>query len=162
MARLPDVLDKISSGSFGTVYKVVDTATRKFAIKIIDCEHRNKLIDVYAFEINVMGNKKHCNIVSFIEAFEIESAIGVNGTKVGIVFELMHSNLSDFMSCTYPEGLDFQLLRHFMKQILSALLFLQEKKIVHRDIKPENLLVNGSFDTIKLCDFGLARFKPTF
>ena len=140
---------------------VVDNAARQFAIKIIDCEHRNKVIDVYTFEINVMRNKKHCNIVSFIEAFEIES-IGVNGSKVGIVFELMHSNLSDFMSCTYHEGLDFQLLRHFMKQILSALLFLQEMKIVHRDIKPENLLVNGSFDTIKLCDFGLARFEQTF
>ena len=56
---------------------------------------------------------------------------------------------------------------YIMKQILSALNYLNSKGIVHRDIKPENILVQNnplknknSFDEIhiKLIDFGASNF----
>ena len=43
-----------------------------------------------------------------------------------------------------------------MYQVLKALKFLHENKIMHRDVKPENLLVSRH-GVIKLCDFGFAR-----
>jgi cyclin-dependent kinase-like len=43
---------------------------------------------------------------------------------------------------------------------LKAIDFCHKHNVVHRDIKPENLLIN-SMGTLKLCDFGFARFLPS-
>ena len=51
-----------------------------------------------------------------------------------------------------------------MKQILSAVVYCHNNKIVHRDIKPENLLYESKQDnsTIKVIDWGTAaEFEPT-
>ena len=42
-------------------------------------------------------------------------------------------------------------------QILLAMKYLRDAKILHRDLKPENLLVDTNTFEVKLCDFGLAR-----
>lgn len=45
-------------------------------------------------------------------------------------------------------------------QILIALKYLKESKILHRDLKPENILSDNDYN-IKICDFGLARPDPS-
>ena len=44
-----------------------------------------------------------------------------------------------------------------MKQILSAVCYMNERKIVHRDIRPANLILakKGDLNTIRIIDFGL-------
>ena len=56
-----------------------------------------------------------------------------------------------------PERLKKEMIKSFVKQILSGLAYIHKHNYVHRDIKPENILVSGSGNTVKLCDFGLAR-----
>jgi len=50
--------------------------------------------------------------------------------------------------------------RYFMRQILSALDFIHERRIVHRDLKPENLLLKRcpytSSLVVKVSDFGFS------
>lgn len=96
------------------------------------------------------------------------------------------------MARKYPSapnsGLHEVVIRHFLKQLTSALEFLRSKNYVHRDVKPQNLLllpsapfrdqrafpimeasqdslipVSGlaSLPMLKLADFGFARVLPS-
>lgn len=88
-------------------------------------------------------------------------------------------------------GLNEVIVRHFAKQIASALEFLRSKNYIHRDLKPQNLLLNPcsmyysqsgtlermplaadanslipatgieSLPMLKIADFGFARLLPT-
>jgi len=43
----------------------------------------------------------------------------------------------------------------WLKQICSALAYLESEKIIHHDLKPENIFIYG--DQIKIGDFGLSK-----
>lgn len=47
-------------------------------------------------------------------------------------------------------------LQSYLYQILQAILFCHQRRVIHRDLKPQNLLID-SRGIIKLADFGLAR-----
>lgn len=54
-------------------------------------------------------------------------------------------------------GIEEDLARKVMAQLIDAVEFLHMKNIVHRDIKPENVVI-GANGVAKLCDFGLADY----
>jgi len=53
-------------------------------------------------------------------------------------------------------GLHLYLLQSYLYQILQAILFCHQRRVIHRDLKPQNLLIDTG-GIIKLADFGLAR-----
>ncbi|XP_044368129.1 serine/threonine-protein kinase PRP4 homolog isoform X3 [Triticum aestivum] len=56
----------------------------------------------------------------------------------------------------YKSGLKLTAVRTYSKQLFIALKHLKDGSILHCDIKPDNILVNGSRNLLKLCDFGSA------
>uniref|UniRef100_A0A183DGC8 Protein kinase domain-containing protein n=1 Tax=Gongylonema pulchrum TaxID=637853 RepID=A0A183DGC8_9BILA len=46
--------------------------------------------------------------------------------------------------------------KSYTYQILQAICFCHQRRVLHRDLKPQNLLVDEK-GTIKIADFGLAR-----
>jgi len=44
------------------------------------------------------------------------------------------------------------------KQIILALNYMLERKVVHRNIKPENILMSYDEETLKVADFGFSSF----
>ena len=50
------------------------------------------------------------------------------------------------------------MIQNIAAQLVSALYYLHSNRILHRDMKPQNILI-GKGGKIKLCDFGLAKYK---
>jgi len=51
------------------------------------------------------------------------------------------------------------IVKYYFRQLINALVFLYENKIIHRDIKPKNILLKNNKKELVLCDFGFARIK---
>eukprot|EP00002_Diphylleia_rotans_P012386 TRINITY_DN2422_c0_g1_i9.p1 TRINITY_DN2422_c0_g1~~TRINITY_DN2422_c0_g1_i9.p1 ORF type:complete len:653 (+),score=131.38 TRINITY_DN2422_c0_g1_i9:179-2137(+) len=91
---------------------------------------------------------KQSNIVGLKEAFRRKG-------KLYLVFEYMEKNLLEVLE-QHTNGLDAELVRNYIYQLVKAIDYCHQNQVIHRDIKPENLLVNSSH-VLKLCDFGFAR-----
>eukprot|EP00211_Chloroparvula_japonica_P001983 CAMPEP_0119118900 /NCGR_PEP_ID=MMETSP1310-20130426/619_1 /TAXON_ID=464262 /ORGANISM="Genus nov. species nov., Strain RCC2339" /LENGTH=478 /DNA_ID=CAMNT_0007108299 /DNA_START=98 /DNA_END=1534 /DNA_ORIENTATION=- len=71
-----------------------------------------------------------------------------------ITFELLSMNLYELLKNTDYQGVSLHLVRKFAQQILMALYFLSEVKVIHCDLKPENVLLrNPKRSAIKVIDF---------
>lgn len=71
-----------------------------------------------------------------------------------MVLEYADSDLKKILK----SSLDLEILhiQTMVYNLLCAVKYLHESKVIHRDLKPANVLVNEDC-SIKLCDFGLAR-----
>lgn len=99
-------------------------------------------------EVKILRMLKHRCIVALREAFRRKG-------KLYLVFEYLERNLLEVLE-DHPRGLDAELVRVYVFQLVLAIEFCHRNGVIHRDIKPENLLVNPDH-TLKLCDFGFAR-----
>ncbi|KAK5989177.1 Serine/threonine-protein kinase ATG1 [Cladobotryum mycophilum] len=197
-------IDKeIGKGSFAQVYMGWHKETKAaVAIKSVELDRLNKKLKENLYgEIQILKTLRHPHIVALHDCLE-------SSTHINLVMEycelgdlslfikkrdklLTHPATRD-MARKYPcapnSGLHEVVIRHFLKQLTSALEFLRSKNYVHRDVKPQNLLllpsqafrekrnlpimeassdslipVSGiaSLPMLKLADFGFARVLPS-
>ncbi|XBH82844.1 hypothetical protein VPH35_071410 [Triticum aestivum] len=164
--HLGEVLDghyRITAGSgkgvFSTVVQAKDLKARKndpeeVAIKII-CNEKERYKSGKR-EVSVLEklssadreDKRHC--VRFISSFMYRD-------HLCLVLESLHMNLREVIKKFGRDiGLKLTAVRTYSKQLFIALKHLKDGSILHCDIKPDNILVNGSRNLLKLCDFGSA------
>ncbi|KAI9748614.1 MAG: Serine/threonine-protein kinase, partial [Chaenotheca gracillima] len=195
---------EIGKGSFATVYRAIHVKNRSLvAVKSVHLAKLNKKLkeNLYS-EIDILKGLHHPHIVALIDCQE-------SASHIHLVMEFCQlGDLSYFirkrdrlgshpatasMIKKYPSpqagGLNEVLVRHFLKQLASALRFLREKNFIHRDVKPQNLLLNPSpsylakeqdellyaasekslvpivgvesLPMLKIADFGFARSLPS-
>ncbi|KAL1964614.1 hypothetical protein VTN77DRAFT_6788 [Rasamsonia byssochlamydoides] len=198
-------LEEIGRGSFATVYQGVHSKHRSYvAIKSVNLSKLNKkLKDNLSSEIDILKGLHHPHIVALIDCHESTShihlvmeycALGDLSLFIKRRDTLGNHRYTRDMIAKYPNprvgALNEVVVRHFLKQLSSALKFLRDRNLIHRDIKPQNLLLcpsptsyrngiaqvvpfKGSEDSftplagldslpmLKIADFGFARSLPS-
>jgi serine/threonine-protein kinase ULK2 len=128
------------------------------AIKSVVLSKLNKkLKDNLTSEIDILKGLHHPHIVALIDCKESSShihlvmeycALGDLSYFIKKRDSLVNHESTRDMMMKYPNprpgGLNEVIVRHFLKQLASALEFLRAKNLIHRDIKPQNLLLNPS------------------
>ncbi|TIB81143.1 Pkinase-domain-containing protein [Wallemia mellicola] len=154
----------IGSGSFGSVYLGMNKSTGLLmAVKQVDLpagnstgvhiEPRKKsMLDALEREIELLKVLKHKNIVQYLDSSLDEACLNIFLEYVpgGSVAALLQ-NYGAF---------EEELVRNFVKQILTGLNYLHTKGIIHRDIKGANILVDNK-GGVKISDFGISKKKVT-
>lgn len=142
------LIGKIGEGSFGVVYKCLNSDTGDIVAmkKIFFHEHEGVPSSVIR-EISLLKEMNHDNIVTLLEVLTSDN-------NVSLIFELLDRDLEDFMIYF---RLDPRTVKSFLHQILRGVAYCHSRKIIHRDLKPNNLLIDCSKNVVKIADFGLAR-----
>ncbi|KAF5896340.1 myosin light chain kinase, smooth muscle-like, partial [Clarias magur] len=146
-----DVEDRLGTGKFGQVFKLVEKSTKKvWAGKFIKAFSQKEKENVRQ-EIGIMNSLHHPKLVQCVDAFEGKS-------DIVMVLEMISGG--ELFERIVDE--DFELSERevikYMLQIIDGVQFIHKQGIVHLDLKPENIMcVNKTGSKIKLIDFGLAR-----
>ncbi|XP_078675689.1 serine/threonine-protein kinase MARK1-like isoform X24 [Branchiostoma floridae x Branchiostoma belcheri] len=148
------LLKTIGKGNFAKVKLARHVPTGKeVAIKIIDKTQLNPSSLQKLFrEVRIMKMLNHPNIVKLFEVIETEKTLYLvmEYASGGEVFDYLvaHGRMKEKEA------------RAKFRQIVSAVQYCHQKRVVHRDLKAENLLLDSDMN-IKIADFGFSNeFTP--
>ena len=168
-----EIVEKIGSGSYGSVYKVchADDPQVIAAVKYIEIkvnphnphvagsdaqsirEYYFNVVMDHVFEIRIMEQlKDNPNIVRIYDSVVEEIPDG-SGWTIYIMMEFL-KDITE-MLLKYGEIQEKEVIRLGI-DICNALESCAEKNIIHRDVKPENIMVSDT-GNYKLGDFGVAK-----
>ena len=156
-----EYISNLGEGSFGKIYLVRDKNTNEeYAIKNIFCRGKEELKECLK-QIVILCKISHDNI---IRVYKIN--ISNNILQSFYLNILMEKGVYDWSEEIkqkrkkknyYTQKELFSIL----KQLTSALYFLQEKNIAHRDIKPQNILIFPQ-NIYKITDLGEAKMNLNY
>ncbi|KAI3512448.1 hypothetical protein L1887_19764 [Cichorium endivia] len=140
-----DRTNRIGSGSWGTVYKVLHgpTATQ-FALKVIYGNHDDDVRRQILQKIKILNGIDDLNIVKCHDMFDR------NG-EIQILLEYMDRGSLQGTHLSNESS-----LADLTRQILSGLDYLHRHMILHHHIKPSNLLINSK-QQVKISVSGFTR-----
>ena len=150
--------DRIGSGAFGSVYKVIRKEDSKIyamkRVKITQLGEKEK--DNALNEIRILASLNHPNIIGYKEAFYDN-----NSQTLNIVMEYADDgDIESKISNNKLNKLSFQesTIWNILIQILQGLKFLHDNNIIHRDLKSANifLMKNG---LIKIGDLNVSKLS---
>lgn len=143
---------RLGGGAFGNVFEAeMDVLGGRCAVKrmyVRPEEGSGKLRDI-AREVDIMSRLQNPNIAQYLFCKR-------EGNCICIFMELCEGgSLSGMIT---RRDLTPDSIKHILRQIIEAVVYLHSRQIIHRDLKPENVLFrNGQ---VKLSDFGTAaKFK---
>ncbi len=147
-----EIMEIIGIGGMANVYKAYDVIeNRVVAVKILRDEYMGNedMRRRFKNESKAMAVLNHPNVMRVYD-------VSFSDRLQSIVMEFIDGiTLKEYIE---QQGvMRWKEAVHFTVQILRALQHAHDKGIVHRDIKPQNIMLLSD-GTIKLTDFGIARF----
>lgn len=160
--------DLIGTGGFARVFKANDKLlNRQVALKFYKGEEGSGY-DVMSEIRYVIGKSlNHPNLVAYYDAALVPTTDNWGQTstlQVGIIeyingrdYLTSGVDLSAFLKDMQPDPITLQKI---IRDVLSGLLYLEQRGVIHRDLKPANILMhrqdNGQW-CAKIGDFGLSK-----
>ncbi|GAB2293013.1 hypothetical protein Dimus_027236 [Dionaea muscipula] len=146
---------RIGAGSFGTVYHAEwhgsDVAVKVLAIQ----DFHDDQLKEFLREVSIMKRARHPNLVLFMGAVTKRPHLSIVTEYLprGSLYRLINRAASG-------EVLDQKRRLRMALDVAKGINYLHclNPAIVHWDLKSPNLLVDKNW-TVKVCDFGLSRFK---
>lgn len=103
-------------------------------------------------EITILRKLKHPCVVELIEILQPEDP--ETFTSIYIVMEFAESDMKKIIKSSVH--LEMSHIQVLIYNLLCAVKYLHDSKVIHRDLKPANVLINEDC-SVKLCDYGLSR-----
>jgi NIMA (never in mitosis gene a)-related kinase len=151
-----EVIKQLGKGAFGSVSLVrrkKDSQTYAMKrIRLIPLSEKEREISLN--EIRIIASLSHQNIISYKESFLDESSKTLN-----IVMEYADGgDIETKIKENKQKNLYFSenTIWFWLMQILEALLYLHQKKIIHRDIKGANIFLTKN-NIVKIGDLGVSK-----
>jgi serine/threonine protein kinase len=149
IANKYNLLEKLSEGCFGSVFKAEHKITKEYvAIKF---EKKNESIK------SLKNEAKIYQYLGKLEGFSQLKNFGTNGTINYLVLDLLGNSLSELID--HYKALCLKSVLLIGIQIIKRIETLHSKYLLHRDIKPSNFLFgkNNLNNIIYLVDFGFCK-----
>ncbi|XP_042042345.1 serine/threonine-protein kinase CTR1-like isoform X1 [Salvia splendens] len=149
------IKERIGAGSFGTVHRA-EWNDSDVAVKILmEQDFHAERFKEFLREVAIMKRLRHPNIVLLMGAVTEPPNLSIVTEYLsrGSLYRLLHKHGA-------REMLDERRRLSMAYDVAKGMNYLHKHNppIVHRDLKSPNLLVDIKF-TVKVCDFGLSRFK---
>lgn len=147
--------ERVGAGSFGTVHRGEwhgsDVAVKVLAVQ----DFKDDQLKEFLREVSIMKRVRHPNVVLFMGAVTKQPHLSIVTEYLprGSLFRLIHRPAAG-------EIIDQRRRLRMALDVAKGINYLHclTPPIVHWDLKSPNLLVDKNW-TVKVCDFGLSRFK---
>jgi len=141
------VLEPISAGAMGQVYRAIDIETdTEVALKQCTNPHHDQRFEA---EARLLSSLQHPRVVRVTDHFAAPSG-------QYLVMDLVRGiDLGVLLKQRGQPGLPVEQSIEYTRQTCEALQYVHDQQIVHRDVKPQNLIL--SENGVVLVDFGIAR-----
>ena len=145
-----EILGVLGAGGMGRVYKVRNVITDRIeAMKVLlpDLEGQEEVAARFLREIKLLAALNHPNIAS------LHTALTINNQLVMIMEYVEGTTLSSRLT---NGAIPVSDALNYTDQVLNALNYAHQQRVIHRDIKPANMMLTPE-GVVKLMDFGIAR-----
>ncbi len=141
-----EVVEPISRGAMGAVYRAVAEGGEEVALKqLLDPSEAVR----FEIEARLLSGLRHPRVVRVLNSFH-------EPPGSYLVMELVRgTDLGRLVEERATPGLPVEEALGYGEQACEALQYVHEQQIVHRDVKPRNLILSAH--GIVLVDFGIAR-----
>lgn len=149
------IIREIGRGAYGRAFKAIShrnnshVVIKQVKLRGMDKRELSNTLN----EVKVLRSLQHINIIRHFDSYEHDGSLCIvmeyaaSGDLQGRITSMRVSR-SHFAE---------RQLSAWIKQLLSALSFLQSRCIIHRDLKPQNIFVSSAGDRLMIGDFGVCK-----
>ncbi|HEX8250066.1 MAG TPA: serine/threonine protein kinase [Pyrinomonadaceae bacterium] len=166
-----DITSLLGRGSYAEIYvardklaapdsphrQVVIKALNVFMQNDLDADLERTLVENFQNEAVALDRVRHPNVVSRL-------GHGTARDLRGTVFHylvLEYLSGGDLARLCRQKSINILQALKYIEQVCAGLGHAHKNGVIHRDIKPQNLLLTDDRETVKIADFGVARFSAS-